>query len=336
MRLKDVLSHILVCFYLLLACQAESTKSTSSGSSGKNSNKCKSTKLTADKSSANCDEKNSSSNSQAKSSASEEDEQSQENQETENSAGDDADINAFMQSFMNPNAGQAGEDGGVPSGDPKAVGYITNRKSSYTSPKLNDATGLLLKETYGSNERFYHCPGDSFLIGLKAKFEPEGEDREFHARCQFFETGDGKPIKKTECKTSSNPYNKAGQISAEFSCEEGTYLAGIRATFDSATKDRQMYFECCKMQTWDDKPVKMIDGEEGTPNYLACQTRIPAAKAQMIPDLAELVNDEVNELRQDLDFECKMGMMLRLIRSTFISDKHDRRFSFRCCSLSLE
>lgn len=221
--------------------------------------------------------------------------------------------------------------------DPAQVNYLSSRQSPYLTGKLNSATGELMDQLYHTQDPYFHCPGDSFLIGLHAGFEAEEEDRRFKAVCQFFETADKKPIKKNSCKTTSRPYNTPGLMTANFTCDEGSFLAGIYASFDESTKDRLLSFECCQMQSWNNKPVNFTSSEKGSPADMLCNERINADRAQMDREgqLAEMVNDEVNPIRQELKFECKANTMLKTISSTYMSGHYDRRYSFRCCELKV-
>ena len=257
----------------------------------------------------------------------------------------DGDTNDFLQSLLGGGGLPGGDDSGLAGGDPgdgggggspDEISYLTGRKAPYTSGKLNLAGESLVREKLNRSDGFFHCPGDSFLIGLNAMFEPEEEDREFRAVCQFFQTGDGRPVKKVGCKTTSKAYNRPAQVNANFSCSEGSYLAGIKGSFDDKTKDRLMQFECCEMKTWTGRGVSYAKVEKGSLGFSTCYERINVDLAQAVPDFAQFVNDEVNEIRQELTFQCQQNMMLHSVKSIFISGHQDRRYSFRCCELQVD
>jgi hypothetical protein len=262
--------------------------------------------------------------------------------ESASSKGDgstDEDFDKTLNNLLGGGKGQENpESPDKPNSPPPAGGSpVTDAArfaAPYRTPYLNltgqDLPYLLLGKD--PNDHFYHCPDQSFVVGMESTYDMDGEDRAFRLMCGFFETMDGENIIKKSCTLESAPYNTPKESLSQFQCPEGRYLAGIRGTYDGEAKDRLLFFECCQIGAKVGQIEKSL-GKEGSPENISCTQRVNQERGSLAEALYPLINDEVNPYQQPFRFQCPANTILSTIRSSYFDGKSDRRYSFRCCPM---
>lgn len=165
-----------------------------------------------------------------------------------------------------------------------------------------------------NNSFKFLCPGGSFLVGLETKYE--NKVRRFRFACSFYETAQGKLIRKTVEKCNSKDWDNKAHDPGKSACKEGEFIAGLNSTYKSTTgantalqDDQQFKGICCAPES---------------------------------PDKASIVSDSctaskaLNTVQGNSGLTlCENDMALQEISTTFqpLSGDSDRIVSFKCCRL---
>lgn len=116
-----------------------------------------------------------------------------------------------------------------------------------------------LNELRGSAYEHYMCPQNSFMVGQYSLYHQHEEgtewsDRQYKMVCQYLSDGTGRPLERendSACVAATKtefPEN----YKEEYTCPEGTFLAGHFTNYISAKSMRKHSFACCKVKHPDD------------------------------------------------------------------------------------
>lgn len=250
-------------------------------------------------------------------------------------------------------SGSGGGSGGSSSeaSSPNAISWSTRFGEPFLSfqlfgPKQNYLNQNSISSNAATSSDTYHCPGDSFLVGFRGIYSTTAGDRQMQAYCQFFEDGNGSPIKKSNCELA--PGLTAGvDAKNDFLCPNGKFLAGLATTWDESKSDRNYSFECCTASTQSSTKLAFLTSTDSTTSQVVttCENLLYASGNTL----------QANAAHGTLDLHCAgsspnystgqmdpMPSVMQSITTSYMSHtsaegeaQNDRAWSFQCCAMGV-
>lgn len=222
-------------------------------------------------------------------------------------------------------------------GDPTIIQLSQHlgTRATYLTTRLNE-TGGPLPEAAISN-LVWKCPGDSILTGMEATYVKENKDRQFHLACAFLEDGQGRPISRQTCNTSSA---STGNIDFTLACPDGTFPAGLQST--KLATDRSFQFYCCELANVEGKKVIIpkVDKGDGLGSRSACDDSMAGLAAKLYGLLPNRQVNIAGDTSTPLSYTCPIdaqqgetNKVLTGFNTEYYKEDQDRRWGFDCCQL---
>ncbi len=223
----------------------------------------------------------------------------------------------------------------VAQGDPTIIQLSQHlgTRATYLTTRLNELGGPLPQAAISN--LIWKCPGDSILTGMQATYA--NKDRKFQLACSFLEDGQGRPISRETCNTSSA---STGNVDFTLACPDGTFPAGLQST--KLATDRSFQFYCCELANVEGKKVitPNIDRGDGLGPRKACDDPMAGLAAKLYGLLPNRQVNDAGDTSTPLSYTCPIdaqqgetNKVLTGFSTEYYKDDQDRRWGFDCCQL---